>query len=308
MAKKVLGRGLGAYFPDLEKKSQAGKESNALPPPQKRVNTTIQVKISAVELNPHQPRMDFDDAKLQELAASIRQHGLIQPITVRYVPASKATETDRVELISGERRLRAARIAGIDSLPAFVREADDEKMLMFGIIENIQREQLKPVEVAFGYQRLMEECGLTQQDVADRVGKNRSTVTNMLRLLHLPPVIQQGLKSGDISAGHARTLLAVEEDGMQEQLYHKTVENRLSVRQLEQLVARIVSGDEQNRRPSRPREMMPDVARDLGERLAAKVRIQQNKKGGEIKISYRSKQELERLLGVFSTVDTRENQ
>lgn len=305
MAKKVLGRGLGAYFPGMnEHDGQDDDKSGKLPSRAARANTVVQVELKAVELNPHQPRSDFDEQKLQELADSIAQHGLIQPVTVRYVAAAESeTGAERLELISGERRLRAARMAGLETLPAFIREANDEQMIIFGIIENIQREQLNPVEVALGYQRLMEECRLTQQEVAGQVGKNRSTITNTLRLLHLPPPIQQGLKSNLISAGHARALLSVTDAGQQEALYEKIIQNQLSVRESEQLVARMQQ-EKKRSSASRATNILPEVAQELGQRFSAKVKIQQKKKGGEIKIAYGSKHELERLLEVFNRLDT----
>lgn len=303
MSKKVLGRGLGAYFPGMD--DEADPDGTSLPP-KDRVNTIIQIDINAVEVNPHQPRSEFEEERLQELADSIAQHGLIQPVTVRYIsPAEDDSGNERLELISGERRLRAARMAGLEKLPAFVRQANDEQMIVFGIIENIQREQLNPVDVAMGYQRLMEECRLTQQEVAERVGKNRSTITNMLRLLHLPAIIQQGLKSGLITAGHARALLGVEDEAEQEELFEKTVEKKLSVRELEQLVQLIGtnrgSGKKTAPRPA-TKEILPEIAQQLGSRLDTGVKIHQKKKGGEIKINFTSKDELERLLEVFGQI------
>jgi ParB family chromosome partitioning protein len=304
MTKKVLGRGLGAYFPGMDDDDDPGGASL---PPKERVNTILQVDINAVEVNPHQPRSDFEEESLRELADSIAQHGLIQPVTVRYIsPAEDDSGKERLELISGERRLRAARMAGLDKLPAFVRQANDEQMIVFGIIENIQREQLNPVDVAMGYRRLMEECRLTQQEVAERVGKNRSTITNMLRLLHLPAIIQQGLKSGLITAGHARALLGVENEAEQEELFEKTVGKKLSVRELEQLVQLIGNNPASDRKTAartKPKEILPDIAHQLGSRLETGVKIHQKKKGGEIKITFSSKEELERLLKLFGQVD-----
>lgn len=307
MAKKVLGRGLGAYFPDMQDKS--GKTGKDIPV-QQRVNTVVQVEVDAVALNQHQPRKDFDEHKLQELADSIKQHGLIQPVTVRFLAAEESgTGQEQLELISGERRLRAARLAGLKTLPAFIREANDEQMIIFGIIENIQREQLNPVEVALGYRRLMEECRLTQHEVAGRVGKNRSTITNTLRLLHLPPAIQHGLKSGLISAGHARALLSINDETQQEECYQKAVENQLSVRELEQLVQLLGRPAAAKKTAAAPknREILPDIARQLGQRFSTGVKIRQKKKGGEINITYASQEELQRLLELFEHVDSSRN-
>src|SRR5690606_23123566 len=201
------------------------------------------VEVEAVRPNPYQPRKDFADEALDELAASIRQLGIIQPITVR------ALGGGRFELISGERRLRAARRAGLKQVPAFVREADTETMLGMAIVENVQREDLNPIEIALGYQRLIEEVGLTQEDVADKVGKNRTTVTNALRLLRLPPRIQASLRDGSITAGHARALVSVEDEPEQLQLHRQVLDKGLSVRDVERIVR---ERRERKEAPSKP--------------------------------------------------------
>ncbi len=215
-SKKVLGRGLGAFFPDYDDQSEGeGKKNkgekpeqtdNAYIDPQKRVNVVLRVPVKNIRPNPHQPRREFNEERLEELASSIKKHGLIQPITVRYIGEK------RFELISGERRLRATKLAGLDELPAYVREVDDEEIISFALIENIQREDLNPMEVALGYQRLIDEVGHTQAEVAEKVGKNRSTVANMLRLLNLPPYVQAALRDEQISMGHARALLPIEDE------------------------------------------------------------------------------------------------
>ncbi len=304
MAKKVLGRGLGAYFPDIDKNDdieieKSGDEDKNPAELRERINVILHIPMDSIRLNPHQPRTEFDSFKLQELSDSIMMHGLIQPITVRHLGRQ------RFELISGERRLRASRMAGMDTIPAYVREANDEQMITFAIIENIQREELNPIEVALGYQRLIDECDLKQEEVAKRVGRNRTTVTNTLRLLNLPAPIQQGLKSGKISAGHARTLLGVEDYDKQEELYHKTIENELSVRQLEELVRLI--GKPGKRKAKAPASKQADfeyreVTNRLRRALATKVNIRKKNKGGEIRIEYYSEDELERLLNLFDTI------
>ncbi len=298
MSKKVLGRGLGAFFPDIEGDESSENSSKALPvEPAERVNIIMQVPVEFIRANPHQPRTDFDEIKLQELSDSIKKYGLIQPITVRH------HGRNRFELISGERRLRACRMAGIETIPAFVREANDEEMITFAIIENIQREQLNPIEVALGYQRLIEECSLTQEQVASNVGKNRTTVTNTLRLLNLPPTIQAGLKLGKISAGHARTLIAIEDDAEQEALYHRTIEQELSVRQLEDMV-RNLETKKKKAKKQKPEQDPHDIQiREITNRLrrtfATKVDIKKTTKGGEIRIEYYSDDELERILNML---------
>lgn len=304
MAKKVLGRGLGAYFPNLDEQetpeNDAQDASGAqLPAPagsiSGRVNITLNIPVESIRMNPHQPRTDFDSFRLQELSDSIVQHGLIQPITVRHLGR------ERYELISGERRLRATRMAGLPDIPAYVREADDEQMIVFALIENIQREELNPIELALGYQRLIDECSLTQEEVAQRVGRNRTTVTNQMRLLRLPAPIQQGLKTGKISAGHARTLINVEDPQKQEDLYNKTIENELSVRQLEELVRLIGKPSKnKNKQPvQQPDLEYREITNRLRRMLATKVDIRKKARGGEIKIEYYSDDELERLLHLF---------
>ncbi|MCH8495303.1 MAG: ParB/RepB/Spo0J family partition protein, partial [Balneolales bacterium] len=218
MAKKVLGRGLGAFFPDVDKDGKATEpkvvSSEVLQQldPREKVNVILHVPVGSIRANPFQPRTDFDEIKLNELADSIRVHGLIQPITVRHIGE------ERYELISGERRLRASRMTGMDVIPAYVRDVNDEDIIAMALVENIQREQLNPIETALGYQRLLEECDLTQEVVAKRVGKNRTTVTNMLRLLNLPAFIQSALKQNRISIGHARALITIDDERVQEQI------------------------------------------------------------------------------------------
>jgi ParB family chromosome partitioning protein len=302
MSKKVLGRGLGVFFPDMK-----DADSNTGEPvdtehlePKERVNVILHIPVESIKANPHQPRTEFDIFKLQELSDSIKQHGLIQPITVRHLGR------ERFELISGERRLRATRMAGIQTIPSFVREANDEEMITFAIIENIQREQLNPIEVALGYQRLMEECKLTQEQVATSVGKNRTTVTNTLRLLNLPAAIQAGLKVGKISAGHARTLIPVEDVALQEKLFHRVIEQELSVRQLEDLVRSYQTAEKKQIKKATPVDPNDIQMREILDRLrrtfATKVDIRKKNKGGEIKIEYYSEDELERLLNLIDKI------
>ncbi|MEX2404915.1 MAG: ParB/RepB/Spo0J family partition protein, partial [Balneolales bacterium] len=233
MAKKVLGKGLGAFFPeysDDEKRNNDSTPGSTIGKPSSRVNITLHIPVTHIRANPQQPRKDFDEFALQELSDSIKMHGLIQPITVRLV------RDDRYELISGERRLRATKMAGINTIPAYIREVNDNDVIAFALIENVQREQLNPIEIAMGYKRLVEECKYSQEKVAKQVGKNRTTVTNMLRLLNLPPFIQAALKSGKISTGHARALITIEDGKLQKKILEQAVENDYSVRQFEEAV------------------------------------------------------------------------
>jgi ParB family chromosome partitioning protein len=213
--KNALGRGLGALIDEEDKELLIGKISGG-----------TEIFIDRIELNPFQPRSKIDEESLNELASSIKELGIVVPITVREI------EDNKYQLITGERRLRAAKIAGIKKIPAFVRIANDQNMLEMALVENIQREDLNAIDVAISYQRLTEECNLTQEDLSQRVGKKRATVTNYLRLLKLPPEIQLGLKDNKISMGHARALINIEDTNDQLRLYYKIVDEDLSVRKV----------------------------------------------------------------------------
>jgi ParB family chromosome partitioning protein len=301
MSKTVLGRGLGAYFGDVtpERTPDADPEKLLSVPQKERANMVLMIPVRSIRPNPHQPRKEFDELRLQELADSIRQHGLIQPITVRYLGE------ERYELISGERRLRATKMAGIDVIPGYIREANDEESITFAIIENVQREQLNPIEVAMGYQRLIDECDLTQEDVGVRVGKNRTTVTNFLRLLSLPPLIQSALKMGRITTGHARALITIENEKVQEQLLDKIIENDLSVRQVEDAVRGLANKKSGKNKPLSKKEQkdieLMQLANSLRQRLSTKVSIRKKQQGGEIRIEYYSNEDLDRLIHLFET-------
>lgn len=301
--KKVLGRGLGAFFPEYQDENKPvsekeGVEKNIVQP-EDRVNIVLFVPVDHIRANPHQPRKEFDDEKLEELAGSIKKHGLIQPITVRYIGEK------RFELISGERRLRAAKLAGLEEIPAFIREADDEQSMAFALIENIQREELNPLEVAMGYKRLLEEFDYTQAEVAERVGKNRSTVTNMLRLLNLPDFLQRALKSNQVSMGHARALITIEDADVQKKILDKTIKEEWSVRQIEDAVRALdkktSSKKKQQKNASNP--FYNEISARLRRTFSTKVNVHPKKDGGEIRIEYYSEDDLERLLGIFDSLD-----
>lgn len=310
-SKKVLGRGLGAFFPEYdegdgkerEAKSQQENQDGEGSPyvePKKRVNIVLHVPVENIRPNPHQPRKEFDEQRLQELSHSIDKHGLIQPITVRYIGEK------RFELISGERRLRASKLAGIEEIPAYIREVNDEDIISYALIENIQREDLNPVEVALGYQRLIEEAGYTQAEVADRVGKNRSTVTNMLRLLNLPAFIQAGLRDQKISMGHARALLSVDSEEAQEEIYKKIIDKGYSVRKTEKTV-RALKEEKETKSDKQDKEagnsaFLKEISNRLRSTLSTKVNIKSKKDGGEIRIEYYSDEELDRLLELFDSI------
>lgn len=306
MSKKVLGRGLGAFFPDYENESDdsekpAIKTKTAIPiDPAERVNVVLNIPVGHIRPNPHQPRTEFNEVALEQLASSISKHGLIQPITVRYLGQK------RFELISGERRLRASKLAGISEIPSYVREANDEEIIAFALIENIQREDLNPLEIALGYQRLIDECTYTQSEVADRVGKNRTTVTNTLRLLQLPDFVQAALRDESISSGHARALINIKSEEDQKKILKSIVSKSLSVRQTEELVSTYDKKTIQNTKKSKPAERDPfldNVSKKLRDKLSTKVTVKEKGKGGEIRIEYYSDDDLERLIHFFDETD-----
>ena len=275
-----LGRGLDAILPNI---------------------ATPEISISRIETNPFQPRNIFDEESLKELAVSIKELGIIQPITVRKLGF------DKYQLISGERRLRASEIVGLSKIPAYIRIANDQQMLEMALVENIQRENLNPIEVALSFQRLIEECNLTQEACSERVGKNRSTITNFLRLLKLPEEIQLGLQSQKISMGHARALINVRDKQKQINLYHDAVANGISVRELEQMVREFAETDyNRTSKEKRVKIMIPlpfDKQRkmhELSNYLDRQVQLKTNKKGnGKLIIPFSSDEDFERILSLI---------
>ena len=278
--KKGLGTGLGALFGDDEPERE-GTDIQTLP-------------ISKVEPRAEQPRTAFDEAALEELAESLRQHGMIQPITVRKL------DSGYYQIIAGERRWRAARKAGFTEVPVRVIEADDRKAMELALVENLQREDLNPIEEARGYQTLMEEYGLTQEEAARSVGKSRSAVANSLRLLSLPPQVQDMVEDGMLSSGHARALLAIRSPQQQVTAARKVVEQRLSVRQTESLAAKLNRLARANDRPKPPGvvsvDYLEEVKHDLERNLGRKVRIYETKKKGKIELEYYGAKDREALL------------
>jgi ParB family chromosome partitioning protein len=275
-----LGRGLDAILPNI---------------------ATPEISISRIETNPFQPRNIFDEESLKELAVSIKELGIIQPITVRKLGF------DKYQLISGERRLRASEIVGLTKIPAYIRIANDQQMLEMALVENIQRENLNPIEVALSFQRLIEECNLTQEACSELVGKNRSTITNFLRLLKLPEEIQLGLQSQKISMGHARALINVRGKQKQINLYHDAVANGISVRELEQMVREFAETDyNRTSKEKRVKIMIPlpfDKQRkmhELSNYLDRQVQLKTNKKGnGKLIIPFSSDEDFERILSLI---------
>ena len=224
--KQALGRGLSALLKDPENDIQSVNDKNA----DKVVGSIVELDIDAIEINPFQPRSNFNEEALQELATSIRELGVIQPITVR------KSEFNKYQLISGERRLRASKLAGLATIPSYIRIANDNESLTMALVENIQRHDLDPIEIALSYQRLIDEIQLTQEQMSERVGKKRSTIANYLRLLKLDPIIQTGIRDGFISMGHGRAIINIDDHDVQTDIYQKIVGKNLSVRETEALV------------------------------------------------------------------------
>ncbi len=289
--KNALGRGLGALIEDNEPRTFRGDDS------------LFEIEIDRIETNPFQPRKNFEEDSLQELANSIKELGIIQPITVRKI------DNGSYQLITGERRLRAARMAGLTSIPAFVRTADDQGMLEMALVENIQREDLDSIEIAISYQRLIEECNLTQENLSDRVGKKRSTISNYLRLLKLPAEIQLGLRQKKVSMGHARTLINIEDGGAQLAIFHQIVKDDLSVRQVEELVRKLNQPDEEQKAKTASKPMTDEEYNTLRDHLrkyfGAKVEFMRNPAGkGKIVIPFSSNDDLDRIIGVLDKLNS----
>ena len=295
-----LGRGLGAILGDSAALDQLRKPVGYV---NKEIvsNRTqsdgsadiVRIPASMIEPNPFQPRMSFDAEALEELTASIRSLGLIQPITVR------KTDDGKYQIISGERRFRACKAAGMDMIPAYIRAASDQSMLEMAIVENIQREDLDPIEVALGYRRLIEECNLTQEQMASRIGKKRASVTNYLRLLKLPAKVQHDLKVGLLSVGHAKVILGVEDPQLQEDLCDMTVKGGLSGRQLEDKVRKLTREDDA-RRPEYTQEL-PDeyfrVLEHIGKYFEQDISLKRSSGGkGTMTIKFNSDAEVQRFL------------
>lgn len=254
----------------------------------------LRIPVDMIEPNPFQPRLTFDQDALQELAASISTFGLIQPITVRRKSATK------YQIISGERRYRACRLAGMDMIPAYIRDANDQGMLEMAIVENIQRENLDPIEVAMSYQRLIEECSLTQEQMADRVGKKRASVTNYLRLLKLPAKVQHDLKVGLLSVGHAKVILGIEDPSIQEQLCDLVIKTGMSVRQLENKIKTLLGGTKQKRTASELPDEYYKVLEHMGKYFCKDISLKRSDAGkGTMTIHFESDEEIRKFLSAL---------
>jgi ParB family chromosome partitioning protein len=283
--KQVLGRGLSAI---LKETSSDNVNNNLV------VGNIIEIKLEDIEVNPYQPRTYFDEESLRELASSIKELGVIQPITVRKVG-------EIFQLVSGERRFRASRLIGNKSIPAYIRTANDQEMLEMALVENIQRKNLDPIEVALSYKRLIDEIQLTQEELSIRVGKKRSTVTNYLRLLKLDPILQTGIRDGFISMGHGRALINIKSTANQLDIYEKILLDKLSVRQTEELVKSLKND---KKIPNEIKKQLPKYIKNslphINSYLGHKVNVTINGKGkGKISIPFHSKEDFERIKNLL---------
>lgn len=291
LKRSALGRGLDALI-TMDDLKTGGSSSIS------------EIELSKIQPNPEQPRSVFEEEALEELAASIRSLGVIQPVTL------KELGPDKYMIISGERRYRAAQKAGLTRIPAYIRTAADENIVEMALIENIQREDLNAIEIALAYQRLIENYGLTQEKLSERIGKKRATIANYLRLLKLPAEIQMGLKNKRIDMGHARALISVDDPEVQLALYEQILAEALSVRQVEEMVRSVAGGEapdvKKNEKES-PKETLPEEFNLLREHLSSffqtKVQLVCNKKGkGKITIPFASEEELEKLISLLDTL------
>lgn len=287
--KQALGRGLSALLKDPDNDIQSASDKNA----DKVVGNIVELDIDSIEVNPFQPRSHFNDEALQELASSIRELGVIQPITVRKLDFNK------FQLVSGERRYRASKLIDLETIPAYIRIANDQESLEMALVENIQRQDLDPIEIALSYQRLIDEIQLTQEKLSDRVGKKRSTIANYMRLLKLDPIIQTGIRDGFVSMGHGRALVNIETKDEQIAIYEKIVGDNLSVRDTERLVKGHHQGSSIKSagiKSDTTPEYIKASKSEFTSHLASKVTIQATEKGkGKITIPFQSQEEFLRI-------------
>jgi len=285
--KQALGRGLSALLKDPDNDIKSAEDKNA----DKVVGNIVELDLKDIEVNPFQPRTSFNEEALRELASSIRELGVIQPITVRKLSFNK------YQLVSGERRFRASKLIGNETIPAYIRIANDQESLEMALVENIQRQDLDPIEIALSYQRLIDEIQLTQEQMSERVGKNRSTIANYLRLLKLDPIVQTGMRDGFLSMGHGRALINIDNTGDQLDIYEKIIANKLSVRQTEALVKNYHTTSETAlpKKQDAP-TFIQEGNKEFAEYFGAKVAIQVSKNGrGKITIPFSSEEDFNRL-------------
>ena len=286
-----LGRGLQAILPTNDVRTATDENAEQV------IGNILLLDLDSIDTNPNQPRTIFNEESLQELATSIKEYGVIQPITVRKIGP------DKYELISGERRLRASKIAGIEKIPAFIRIANDEESLIMALIENIQRQDLDPIEVALSYNRMIEELNLTQEQMSEKVGKKRSTITNYLRLLKLDPIIQSGIRDGFISMGHGRAIINIDETKEQIDIYNKIIAQDLSVRDTEALVQQIKQPEKvaiikQNKNHQIP-DFVKNSVEEIRQRFGANITIKYMKGKGKLEIPFKSEEDFKRIQKIL---------
>ncbi|MBC3846901.1 ParB/RepB/Spo0J family partition protein [Winogradskyella echinorum] len=286
--KQALGRGLSALLKDPENDIKSAEDKNA----DKVVGNIVELDIESIEVNPFQPRTNFNEESLRELASSIRELGVIQPITVRKLAFNK------YQLVSGERRFRASKLIGLEAIPAYIRIANDQESLEMALVENIQRQDLDPIEIALSYQRLIDEINLTQEQMSERVGKKRSTIANYLRLLKLDPIIQTGMRDGFISMGHGRAMVNIDSQIDQLEVYEKIITNKLSVRATEQLVKNLNSEAPtptetvSNEVPKHIKKGIKEFSEYFGHKIDVKVA---RNGSGKITIPFHSEEDFNRI-------------
>jgi len=293
--RNALGRGLGALLDDSTNTAEKMSGSVA-----GTANAIGEIPVAQIEVNPFQPRTEFNQEALAELSESIKVQGIIQPITVRQL------SKNQFQLISGERRLQASKLAGLETIPAYIRTANDQQMLEMALIENIQRENLNSIEIALSYQRLISECNLKQEELGDRVGKNRSTVTNYLRLLKLPPDIQVALRDGKLSMGHARAIIGIDNPATQLSIFKKIISEDLSVRKVESLVREFTQStpESPNLNKTANPSLSPEVKNlqnKLSSHFGTRISLKADEKNrGEIRIPFVSTEDLNRILEILN--------
>lgn len=289
--KQALGRGLSALLNDPENDIKSAEDKGA----DKVIGNIVELDLETIEVNPFQPRTNFNEETLRELASSIKELGVIQPITVRKLNFNK------YQLVSGERRFRAAKLIGLETIPAYIRIANDQESLEMALVENIQRQDLDPIEISLSYQRLIDEIQLTQEQLSDRVGKKRSTITNYLRLLKLDPIIQTGMRDGFISMGHGRAIINIEDQTVQLDIYEKILQKKLSVRETEALV-RDYNETKKGEVPKKaktfeiPKHVKKGI-KDFTEFFGHKIDVKVAKNGkGKITIPFHSEEDFSRIV------------
>lgn len=299
--KQALGKGIRALLNTIDQDLQSTAESVPAASGHS-AGTTTRISLDQIEVNPKQPRRDFDEQALKELSESIKLHDIIQPITVIKINST------RYQLISGERRWRASKLAGLKDIPAYVRTADDQQLLELALLENLQREDLNAIEVGLSYKRLMDECDMTQEQVAERMKKDRSTVTNYIRLLKLPPDIQTAVRDGGLSMGHARAIISLEQIDQQLYVFREVREKGLSVRQVESLVKEMLAGEKSNSAHDQSQKLksqLPPAYKRIEDNMAShfstKVKLDRKRNGkGAITIEFYNDNDLERIMEMMN--------